>query len=80
VLSTSLGRAFRLLVIGSLVGIALGVLATKVLSFIVYQATPKDPMVLGGVTLTMLLLGMIAAWIPARRALAVDPLVLLRDD
>ena len=46
----------------------------RVLAFIVYQATPKDPLVLGGVTLTMLLLGMMAAFLPARRALAVDPL------
>lgn len=80
VLRTSLGRAFRLLAIGSIAGVGLGLLATRVLSFIVYQATPKDPMVLGGVSLTMLLLGLIAAWIPARRALAVDPLVLLRDE
>ncbi|HUB30033.1 MAG TPA: ABC transporter permease [Terracidiphilus sp.] len=80
VLRTSLGRACRLLAIGSVAGLGLGMLATRVLSFIVYQATPKDPMVLGGVTATMLLLGMIAAWIPARRALAVDPLVLLRDE
>ncbi len=79
ILGASLGRAFRLLAIGSLCGIGLGLLATRVLSFIVYQATPKDPYVLGGVTLTMLLLGMIAAWVPARRALAVDPLVLLRE-
>jgi predicted permease len=80
ILSASLGRAFRLLAIGSLAGIALGVLATKVLSFIVYQATPKDPVVLVGVTITMLLLGMVASWIPARRAMKVDPLVLLRDE
>jgi len=80
VLRTSLGRAFRLLGIGSLAGVGLGVLATRVLSSIVYQATPKDPMVLGGVCVTMLLLGMVASWIPARRALAVDPLVLLRDE
>ncbi len=80
VLRASLGRAFRLLAIGSIVGIGLGVLATRVLSYIVYQATPKDPLVLGGVTLTMLVLGLIAAWIPARRALAVDPLVLLREE
>jgi ABC-type lipoprotein release transport system permease subunit len=51
-----------------------------VLSFIVYQATPKDPLVLGSVILTMLLLGLVAAWIPARRALAADPLVLLREE
>jgi predicted permease len=80
VLNASMGRAFRLLAIGSIAGVVLGMLATKVLSFIVYQATPKDPMVLGGVTATMLLLGMIAAWIPARRALAVDPLILLREE
>ncbi len=80
ILRASLGRAFRLLLIGSVAGLALGVMATRVLSFIVYQATPKDPMVLLGVSLTMLLLGMIAAWIPARRALAVDPLILLREE
>jgi len=80
VLSASLGRAFRLLAIGSVVGLGLGVMATRVLSFIVYQATPKDPLVLVGVTATMLLLGLVASWIPARRALAVDPLVLLREE
>ena len=80
VLGTALGRAARLLAIGSAVGLVLGLLATRVLSYIVYQATPKDPLVLGGVTATMLLLGLVATWIPARRALAVDPLILLRDE
>jgi predicted permease len=80
ILRASLGRAFRLLAIGSIAGLVLGLLATRVLSFIVYQATPRDPIVLGGVTATMLLLGLVAAWIPARRALAADPLVLLRDE
>jgi len=80
ILRTALGRAFRLLLIGSVTGVGPGLMGTKVLSFIVYQATPKDPMVLGGVTGTMLLLGLLAALIPARRALAVDPLVLLRDE
>ncbi|MDR3725676.1 MAG: ABC transporter permease [Terracidiphilus sp.] len=80
ILRASLGRAFRLLAIGSVAGVVLGVLATRVLSYIVYQATPKDPLVLVGVSVTMLLLGLVAAWIPARRALAVDPLVLLREE
>jgi predicted permease len=80
ILGASLGRAFRLLALGSVAGIGLGLMATKVLAFIVYQATPKDPFVLIGVTLTMLLLGMMAALLPARRALAVDPLILLRDE
>jgi ABC-type lipoprotein release transport system permease subunit len=57
----------------------LGVAGSKVLSVIVYQATPWDPAVLGGVVLTMLLLGLLAAWIPALRALATDPSTLLRE-
>jgi ABC-type antimicrobial peptide transport system permease subunit len=46
----------------------------------VYQATPRDPVVLAGVVLTMLLMGLVAAWIPAQRALSADPLILLCDD
>ena len=80
VLGAALGRTFRLLAIGSIAGMILGVLATRVLSSIVYQATPKDPVILGGVILTMLCVGVVAALIPARRALAVDPMILLRDE
>ncbi|MBV8114124.1 MAG: ABC transporter permease [Silvibacterium sp.] len=80
VLAAALGRTFRLLAIGSAVGIILGVLATRVISYIVYQATPKDPIVLAGVVLTMLAVGVLAAWIPAQHALAVDPMILLRDE
>ena len=80
VLRAALGRAFVLLSVGSLAGIVLGVLATKVLSYIVYQAAPKDPVVLGGVAVTMLLLGLMAAWIPAQRALAVNPTILMREE
>jgi ABC-type lipoprotein release transport system permease subunit len=58
----------------------LGVLASRVLSFIVYQATPRDPIVLAGVVLAMFVVGLTATWIPARRALLVDPLILLRDE
>ena len=79
-LSAALGRTFRLLAIGSAAGLILGVLATRVLSSIVYQATPKDPLILGGVILTMLCVGIVAALIPARRALAVDPMILLRNE
>jgi ABC-type lipoprotein release transport system permease subunit len=60
--------------------LALGVLATRVLASIVYQATPRDPLVLAGVVLAMASLGLVATWIPAQRALQVDPLVLLREE
>jgi predicted permease len=80
VLDAALGRAVRLLAIGSLAGLILGLLATRVLASIVYQATPRDPIVLAGVVLAMALLGIIATWIPAQRALCLDPLVLLREE
>jgi predicted permease len=80
VLRTALGRAVKLLAIGSAVGLFFGLLATKVLAFIVYQATPRDPLVLAGVVLAMALLGLVATWIPAQRALSVDPMILLRED
>jgi predicted permease len=80
VLQAALGRAFKLLVFGSAAGLLLGILATRVLAVIVYQATPRDPLVLAGVVLAMLLLGLMATWIPARRALSVDPMKLLREE
>jgi predicted permease len=80
VLQAALGRAFQLLAIGSATGLALGVLAGKVLGSIVYQATPRDPVVLVGVVLAMAALGLLATWIPAQRALSVNPLILLREE
>jgi len=80
VLHAALGRAMWLLSVGSVAGLALGLLATKVLSHIVYQASPNDPLVLGGVLITMLGLGLMATWIPAQRALAVNPIILLREE
>ena len=80
VLQAALGRAFKLLAIGSAAGLILGLLAAKVLAFIVYQATPRDPLVLAGVVLAMAALGLLATWIPAQRALSVNPLALLREE
>ena len=80
VLHAALGRAFKLLALGSTAGLLLGLLATRVLAFIVYQATPRDPAVLAGVALSMALLGLLATWVPARRALSVDPVILLREE
>jgi ABC-type antimicrobial peptide transport system permease subunit len=80
VLQAALGRPLKLLALGSAAGLILGLMATKVLAFIVYQATPRDPLVLGGVVFAMLVLGLLATWIPAQRALNIDPLILLREE
>ncbi len=80
VLQAALGRSFKLLLIGSLAGVVLGVLASQVLASIVYQATPRDPVVLIGVVFAMSLLGLLATWLPALRALRIEPMKLLRDE
>ena len=80
VLQAALARPFKLLAFGSAAGLLLGILASRVLAFIVYQATPRDPLVLAGVVLAMSLLGLLATWIPAQRALSIDPMILLREE
>jgi predicted permease len=80
VLKAALGRPVKLLAFGSAVGLLLGILAGRVLAFIVYQASSRDPLVLAGVVLVMALLGLLATWIPAQRALSVDPAILLREE
>jgi predicted permease len=80
VMSTAVGRPIVLLVVGSLLGLLSGVLASRLLGHIVYQANPRDPVVVGGAVLTMALLGIAASAIPALRAVAVDPSKLLREE
>ena len=80
VLQAALGRPVKLLAFGSTAGLILGILAARVLAYIVYEANPRDPIVLAGVVLTMSLLGLLATWIPAQRALSGDPLILLREE
>ena len=80
ILQAALGRAIKLLAFGSSLGLVLGILASRVLAAIVYQATPRDPLVLTGVVLSMALLGLLAGWVPAQRALSIDPARLLREE
>ena len=80
VLQAALGRALRLLAFGSAAGLLMGSFATRVLASLVYQATPRDPLVLGAVIAAMALVGLLATWIPARRALSIDPMILLREE
>jgi predicted permease len=80
VLSAALGRPARLLVFGSVIGLGLGAAASKLLAHIVYQASSQDPVVLLGVIATMALIALLASWLPARRALSIDPATLLREE
>jgi len=80
VLQAALGRPARLLLWGSLAGLALGAAASRLLAHVVYGASSLDPVVLGGVVAAMAVLALGASWLPARRAMQVDPATLLREE
>ena len=77
---SALARPVVLLLGGSVLGLGGGVLTGRLLSFLVYQATPRDPLVLAGALLTMTMIGVVATAIPAARALRVNPAQLLREE
>ena len=80
VISAAIRRPIVLLGVGSGVGLLAGIFASRLLGHIVYQANPRDPVVLLGAVFTMALLGIAASIIPARRALAIDPSSLMREE
>ncbi|HEX8763889.1 MAG TPA: FtsX-like permease family protein, partial [Candidatus Acidoferrum sp.] len=78
ILRIILGKTATLLIFGSVVGFALAFAVGRVMTSIVYEARPDDPLVMLSVWLAIGLLGLFASWAPARRATRVDPLVALR--
>jgi predicted permease len=80
VMRAAVGRPLVVLGVGSLMGLLSGLFASRLLGQIVYQANPRDPVVVGGTVVTMVLLGIAASAIPARRALAADPSRLMREE
>lgn len=77
---TALGRPLLILLSGSTAGLIFGVLASRLLAALVYEATSRDPLVLLGALAAMVLIGVVATWIPARRALSINPSELLREE
>ncbi len=80
VLEAALGRMLILLTSGSVMGMLLGIGASRVLSAIVYHASAHDPFVLAAVVFTMVLTGSLAVAGPVRRALHIDPANVLREE
>lgn len=80
VLQAALGRALKTLAVGSGLGLLAGIFASRLLASIVYEASPRDPLVLTAVVLAMVLIGIVATWVPANRALSIDPATLLREE
>ncbi len=80
VLRLVLARALRIVAVGLIVGLAGAVGVTRVLQTFLFGVTPTDPMVFTIVTLLLVAVGLIAAWLPARRATRIDPWAALRAE
>jgi predicted permease len=75
-----LGRILMLLLIGGVIGLGLALAAGQVLASIVYQASPRDPLVLAAVITILALIGLLSSLPPTRRALRIEPTVALRHE
>lgn len=80
VLKLVLIQGMRPAVIGVAVGIAGAIGATQVMRSILFRVSPADPLTLGAVTAAICAIALFAAWLPARRAMRVDPMTSLRED
>jgi predicted permease len=72
-------QSMRLAVFGVVIGVALAWATTRLLSRLLFHVSPTDPVVLGAVALTLMLVAGLAAYAPARRAARIDPVEVLRD-
>jgi ABC-type antimicrobial peptide transport system permease subunit len=80
VLRLVLTRALRIVVAGLIVGLAGAVGVTRVLQRFLFGVTPTDPIAFTVVTLLLLVVGLMAAWLPARRAARIDAWAALRAE
>lgn len=80
VLRLVLSRAFRIVVAGLIVGLAGAAGVTRVLQRFLFGVTPTDPIAFTFVTLLLMAVGLMAAWLPARRATRIDPCAALRAE
>jgi ABC-type antimicrobial peptide transport system permease subunit len=80
VLGNILGQGLALAVSGLVFGIVASFGVTRFLGSILYGVRPSDPMTLIAVTGVLLTVAFVACWIPARRAMKVDPMVALRHE
>lgn len=74
VLSNVVGQGARMLVLGSVIGLVLALLASKMMASQLYGVAAFDPAIFAVTPLILLGAGLVAAYLPARRATGVDPL------
>jgi len=80
VLMLVLTRGVRLAATGAIVGIVLAAIGGRFVDSMLYSVTPRDPLTFGVVTALLMAVATTGSYVPARRAMRVDPLVTLRHE
>jgi ABC-type antimicrobial peptide transport system permease subunit len=75
-----LGQTLRLAILGAGFGLALAAVCTRLLGSLIYGVQPTDPLTLIIVTAVLAALALLASYIPARRAMRIDPIQILRSE
>ena len=74
------GQGMLQLGVGLAIGLALAAGVSQLLSIILFEVQPRDPVIFGGVIAVLAAAGLLACYLPAKRATGVDPLTALRSD
>jgi len=78
ILKMIMGRGLRLTLIGLAIGAAGALALTRLMTNLLYGVRPSDPLTFIAVSLLLAIVALLACYIPARRAMKVDPMVALR--
>jgi putative ABC transport system permease protein len=78
VLRLVIGMGLRLVALGVVIGVVASLLLARVIATQLWGVSAYDPVTLSAVAVLLLITGLLACWVPARRAARVDPLVALR--
>jgi len=75
-----LSRGVRQMIIGLAIGLPVAFFVSKLMVPILYGVAPSDPLVYVVITVLLTAVGLLACWLPARRAAAMNPVVALRNE
>jgi predicted permease len=78
--TTVLADALRVIGAGVVVGLVAALLGSRLLTRLLFEISPSDPIALLGSSLLLVAAGLLAAWLPARRAARVEPTLALRSE
>jgi putative ABC transport system permease protein len=75
-----LGQGFKLVVIGTVIGLAGAFALTRLLQSMLFQVSTTDPLIFSAISILLICIALLASYIPARRATKVDPMIALRHE